>query len=51
MEVAAVSGVPCLDIFDDVTGIKGGSLCLINCKQSYSYETFLPLQFLGDEQG
>lgn len=40
-----------LDAYDNVTGIKGGSLCLINCKEFYSYKTVPPLQLLGDEQG
>lgn len=48
-EVGAVpvSGVSCLDAFDSVTGIKGGSGCLVNCKEFYGCKTFPPLQLLG----
>lgn len=42
-----VSGVSCLDAFDSVTGIKGGSRCLVNCKEFYNCKTFPPQQLLG----
>lgn len=49
MGEVTVSGVSCLDAYDSVTGMKGGSRCLVNCKEFYSCKTCPPYSFLATE--